>query len=151
MEVIMATAPKLIPFDPKKHKPVDAQSIGLPNSKPGQKATEYEATEIAPDGQVWNIPSVWFSAESGEAVYIANPDIAGRVARMYEEGTGKKFPRFGLAYNGKDKNVGAFNDAEMAARQRSAGGGATQGSLTDSQQKAPIFGEKQRKLLFNSK
>ena len=65
MEVIMATAPKLIPFDPKKHKPVDAQSIGLPNSKPGQKATEYEATEIAPDGQVWNIPSVWFSAESG--------------------------------------------------------------------------------------
>jgi len=82
---------------------------------------------------------------------IANPDIAGRVARMYEEGTGKKFPRFGLAYNGKDKNVGAFNDAEMAARQRSAGGGATQGSLTDSQQKTPLVGQKQKKLLFNSK
>jgi hypothetical protein len=66
-------------------------------------------------------------------------------------GLARSFPGFGLAYNGKDKNVGAFNDAEMAARQRSAGGGATQGSLTDSQQKLRLVGKKQRKLLFNSK
>ena len=37
-----------IPFDPKKHKPVDAVSLGLPNAKEGMNATEYLASEPSP-------------------------------------------------------------------------------------------------------
>lgn len=136
----MVDAPKLIPFDPKKHKPVDAKSIGIPGAKAGDVATEYSATEVSPDGQVWNIPTVWFDAQSGRAVYVADRAAAGDLASKYERSTGNKFPRFGVAYNGQKENTAAFDKAVSAAEKRSSGGGAQQGALTD-------FG-KRTKLLF---
>ena len=123
--------PKLVPFDPKKHKAVDAVSLGIPNAQVGEKATEYEATEVSPDNQVWNIPTIRFDVVSGQAALLP-VETASRVAAGYEQMTGKKFPRFGPAYIGNSKNVSAFNLGATTAEKRSSGGGATQGSLTDS-------------------
>ena len=128
--------PELIPYDPKKHKPVDAVELGLPGAEPGMKATEFEASENSPDGRVWNIPQVWFDAGSGKAVYLKG-DEAWEQAKAYEEATGNKFPRF------KD-----FASAVDAAKARSAGGGAQQGSLATK----PMLRPKPRPLLkFESK
>ena len=43
----------LEPFNSKKHKPVDTAG--------GSKATEYLASENAPEGKgyFWNIPTIW--------------------------------------------------------------------------------------------
>ena len=59
-----------IPFDPKKHKPVDAVSLGLPGAKPGQNATEFLASEKSPEGGGWNIPTIWFNEETGKPLIL---------------------------------------------------------------------------------
>lgn len=127
----------LVPYDPEKHKPVDAVELGLPGAEPGMKATEFEASENSPDGRVRNIPQIWFDAESGEAVYLEG-DRAWDEAKSYEERTGSKFPRFNN-----------FASAVEAAKKRSAGGGAQQGALA----KKPILRPKLRPplLKFESK
>jgi len=102
-----------IPFDPKKHKPVDAVSLGLPNAKKGMDATEFLASEKSPEGGVWNIPTIWFNEKTGEPTYFKNIDRAWNEAKAYEEKTGKKFPRFKTlplavaAAEGRSKKGGA--------------------------------------------
>ena len=102
-----------VPFDPKKHKPVDAGS--------GKKMTEFLATEIAGDGQV---------------VDLSSPDDRGtatQLAKQYEAATGKKFPRFGKAFDANgDKIIGNFKKGSTTAQQRSNAGGATRRSLIGS-------------------
>ena len=78
--------PKLIPFDPSKHEPVD---LGL-----GGLSTEYLASEYAPSNGVWNIPTIWFNSETNEPVYFENIDEAWEISRAYELSTGNMFPRF---------------------------------------------------------
>ena len=77
------------PFDPKKHKPQDI--IGGPNHRHGP-STEITITEMSPDGNVWNIPTVWFTPDGrGHRV---EPQQAQYLAQRYEQETGRKFPRF---------------------------------------------------------
>ena len=113
-----------IPFDPKKHKPVDAVSLGLPGAKPGQKATEFLASEKAPDGGAWNIPTIWFNEKTGEPTYFENIDTAWNKAKAYEERTGKKFPRFETlplavaAAKGRSKRGGATKEELVTGKPR---------------------------------
>lgn len=108
----------LVPFNPRKHKPVDAVSLGIPNAKKGDDATEYLASERSPEGNAWNIPTVWFNEETGKPIYFRNINRAWDEAKAYEERTGKKFPRF--------KTIPL---AVAAAEKRSKQGGATRKSL----------------------
>lgn len=100
---------ELIPFDPKKHKPIVA-----PN---GMKTTERLASEDSPDGKFWNIPTVWFDSETGKPKLLPARK-AWSTAASYEERTGKKFPRFD-----------SIPAAVAAAKSRSSKGGATSKSL----------------------
>jgi len=99
----------LVPFDPKKHKAID-----LPG---GGKATEYLASEKSPEGTAWNIPQIWFDAETNEPKFLKG-DKAWDEAKAYEDRTGKKFPRY--------KTI---KQAVAAAEKRSASGGASRKSL----------------------
>lgn len=99
----------LIPFDPKKHKPIVA-----PN---GMKTTERLASEESPDGKVWNIPTVWFDSETGKPKLLP-ASKAWSAAASYESRTGKKFPRFD-----------SIDAAVSAAKARSNRGGAEKKSL----------------------
>jgi hypothetical protein len=99
----------LEPFNPKKHKAVD---VGR-----GGPSTELLATEYAPDGSVWNIPTLWWDKE-GRPVVIDRPDDAMRVADEYERATGTKFPRFKSIDHGIE-----------AAKKRSKKGGGGSGFL----------------------
>ena len=76
---------RLEPFDPKKHKPI--RTVG------DRYATEYLASEDAPDNGAWNIPTIWFNTETKEPVFLKG-DKAWNTAFEYEKETGKKFPRF---------------------------------------------------------
>lgn len=105
----------LVPFDPKKHK-----AIALPG---GGKATEYLASEHSPEGAAWNIPQIWFDAESGKPQFLKG-DQAWDEAKSYEERTGNKFPRY--------KTI---EQAVSAAKKRSAAGGASEKSLINRNQK----------------
>jgi len=98
----------LEPFDPKKHKPKDIGKGGL--------TTEYLITEYDSDGQVWNIPSVWWDDE-GNPLEM-KPELAQQLAADHEKQTGKRFPRF--------KSLG---DGVAAAKKRSKRGGATKEPL----------------------
>ena len=102
----------LIPFDPKKHKPV--KTVG------GGSSTEYLASEQSPEGTAWNIPTIWFDSATGKPKYLEG-DKAWNEAESYEKRTGKKFPRY--------KTI---NDAVSAAKSRSKKGGATKGGLAQS-------------------
>lgn len=95
----------LEPFDPKKHKPVD---VGR-----GGPSTELLATEYAPDGTIWNIPTLWWSKD-GKPVPIDRIEDAVKVADEYERLTGKRFPRFD-----------SIDAGIAAAKKRSKKGGAT--------------------------
>lgn len=99
----------LIPFDPKKHKPIVA-----PN---GMKTTERLISEDSPDGKVWNIPTVWFDSETGKPRLLP-AQKAWSVAALYEKTTGRFFPRY--------ENIPA---AVAAAKARSNRDGALGGSL----------------------
>jgi hypothetical protein len=101
---------RLEPFDPKKHKPI--RTVG------DRYATEYLASEDAPDNGAWNIPTIWFNTETKEPVFLEG-DKAWNTAFEYEKETGKKFPRF------KDKPT-----AVKAAEKRSDKGGASEKKLT---------------------
>jgi len=101
----------LVPFDPETMKPKD---VGL-----GGPSTEYLVTQEAPDGKVWNIPSIWWTPD-GEPVQVPE-DVAARLAYQYEkqfEGRGQ-FPRF------DDIDTAVEN-----AKERSKSGGA---------EKSPLF------------
>jgi hypothetical protein len=67
------------PFDPEKHSPI--QTAGQ------STATEYTSTTESPDGDVWNIPQIWFSVETGEPV-LKTGDDAWAAAYEYEKQTG---------------------------------------------------------------
>mgnify|MGYP003113456761 FL=1 len=116
-----------VPFDPKKHKPVDAGS--------GKKMTEFLATEIAEDGQVFNHPTVWF-AQNGQVVDLSSPDDRGtatQLAKQYEAATGKRFPRFGKAFDADGNKIKEnFKKGSTTAQRRSNAGGATRRSLIGS-------------------
>ncbi len=99
----------LSPYDPKKNK---ARDIGL-----GGPSTEYLATEYAPDGSVWNYPTIWWGKD-GNPVLLSAED-AYNMAIEYEAATGKRFPR----YN-------ALGPAVFSAQNRSALGGADNGPIT---------------------
>jgi len=117
----------LEPFDPKKHKPIP--TVG------NRYATEYLASENAPDNGAWNIPTIWFDTETKEPVFLSETkeeinkdgtvtkyfsnDKAWNAAFEYEKETGKKFPRF------KD-----IPSAVEAAEKRSNKGGASEKKLT---------------------
>lgn len=118
---------KLEPFDPKKHKPIS--TVG------NRYATEYLASENAPDNGAWNIPTIWFDTKTKEPVFLSETkeeinedgtvtkyfsnDKAWNAAFEYEKETGKKFPRF------KD-----IPSAVEAAEKRSNKGGASEKKLT---------------------
>ena len=99
------------PFDPKKHKPV--QTAGQ------SYATEYLASEKVPEGKgkFFNIPTIWFDKETKEPLLFGK-DRAINEAILYENRTGKKFPR----YSSQEK-------AEEAAKKRSQKGGASKETL----------------------
>lgn len=99
----------LEPFDPKKHK---QQDVGR-----GGPSTELLATEYAPDGSVWNIPTLWWSKE-GKPIVVDRIDDAVKLADEYERATGKKFPRFQ-----------SIDDGIAAAKKRSKKGGANTGYI----------------------
>ena len=99
----------LEPFDPAKHKPTDVGRGGL--------STELLMTEYAPDGHVWNIPSLWWTKE-GKPLVVDRPEDAVSMAEEYERLTGKKFPRF--------KSI---EEGIIAAKKRSKKGGASTGYL----------------------
>ncbi len=99
----------LEPFDPKKHKAVD---VGR-----GGPSTELLATEFAPDGSVWNIPTLWWSKD-GKPVVIDRIEDAVKVADEYERATGKRFPRFE-----------SIDHGILAAKKRSKKGGGGGGYL----------------------
>ena len=101
----------LIPFNPRVHKPIQ-----MPD---GSIMTERTATEYVDgnSGQVWNIPTIWFDANTNKGVEV-DLDRAMGLAHEYEQRTGNKFPRFN-----------SIEDAVSSAQQRSESGGATQGSL----------------------
>jgi hypothetical protein len=100
--------PMFEPYDPAKHQP---QDLGL-----GGMSTEYTATQNAPDGGFWNIPTIWYT-QQGEA-QLLDPKDAQALAQMYEQQTGRRFPRY------ETPEIGAER-----AMHRSAMGGATQGRL----------------------
>ena len=99
----------LEPFDPKKHKPTDVGKGGL--------STEYLATEYAPDGSVWNIPTLWWTKE-GKPMLLDRIEDAVAVADEYERKSGKRFPRFK-----------SLDEGVAAAKKRSKAGGATHNFL----------------------
>jgi|TARA_R110000796_G_scaffold87035_1_gene188115 hypothetical protein len=99
----------LVPFDPKKHKPIS--TVG------GRTATEYLISETAPDGGAWNIPQIWFDSKTNKPKLLTG-DKAWNEAADYEKKTGKKFPRFE-----------SIDKAVEVAKKRSKGGGATKKSL----------------------
>ena len=72
----------LVPFNPKKHKP-----IKLPG---GGKATEYLASETSPEGTAWNIPQIWFDSETNEPRFLKG-DKAWDEAQAYEKEPEKNF------------------------------------------------------------
>jgi len=111
---------ELIPFDPRVHKPIQTPD--------GSIMTERTATEYVDgnSGQVWNIPTIWFDANTNKGVEV-DLDRAIGLAHEYERRTGNEFPRF--------KTI---EDAVSAAQQRSQSGGATQGSLAK-QEKTSIM------------
>ena len=98
-----------VPFNPSIHKP---QDLGL--GEKGQLSTEFVSTMDAPNGGVWNIPTVWFD-EDGVGKHF-DEQTAGRLAYEYEKQRTKEgqFPR--------------FNDIDSAVKtaiERSKQGGAT--------------------------
>ncbi len=99
----------LIPFDPKKHKPI--KTVG------NNYATEYLASEKSPEGKAWNIPQIWFDSKTNKAKLLTG-DSAWNAAKDFEDRTGKKFPRFET-----------IELAVKAAEARSKKGGATKKSL----------------------
>ena len=104
--------PNLIPFDPETMKP---QDIGF-----GQPSTEILISEDSPEGQVWNIPSLWWSPE-GNPTYVS-PRTAARLAYTYEKENDVKLPRF---------PKGAYKEASEAAQESSSVGGATNRKLAN--------------------
>jgi hypothetical protein len=107
------------PFDPEKHDPI--QTAGQ------STATEYTSTTESPDGDVWNIPQIWFSVETGEPV-LKTGDDAWAAAYEYEKQTGKMFPRFN-----------SIPEAESAAQSRSDQGGASEQPLAR-MDGGPVYG-----------
>jgi hypothetical protein len=107
------------PFDPEKHSPI--QTAGQ------STATEYTSTTESPNGDVWNIPQIWFSVETGEPV-LKTGDDAWAAAYEYEKQTGKMFPRFN-----------SIPEAESAAQSRSDQGGASEQPLAR-MDGGPVYG-----------
>ena len=107
------------PFDPEKHDPI--QTAGQ------STATEYTSTTESPDGDVWNIPQIWFSVETGEPA-LKTGDDAWAAAYEYEKQTGKMFPRFN-----------SIPEAESAAQSRSDQGGASEQPLAR-MDGGPVYG-----------
>ncbi len=100
----------LRPFNPED---------GVPRqNEDGTQSTELTAT-IEMDGQVALVPTLYFD-RAGNAVDIGElgPEGVAEVALLYEEISGKQFPRFSTEA-----------EANEFAKQRSQGGGATKAPL----------------------
>lgn len=98
----------LVPFDPSRFQPRQ--------NADGSVSTELTATEDAPDGGYWNIPTLWFDS-AGKPHELSVQEASNR-AKAYEQQTGRRFPRY--------KSV---QEGEAAATARSAAGGAQGGRL----------------------
>jgi hypothetical protein len=113
-----------VPYDPSKHSPVELEG--------GMKMTERLATEVSADGQVFNHPTLWFT-QDGEPLDLTSQDareVATSLAMQYEAATGKRFPRFGKAFDQDGvKLMQNFELGARTARARSDKGGATRRSL----------------------
>jgi hypothetical protein len=103
------------------------RSIALYKLRVKARATEYTSTTESPDGDVWNIPQIWFSVETGEPV-LKTGDDAWAAAYEYEKQTGKMFPRFN-----------SIPEAESAAQSRSDQGGASEQPLAR-MDGGPVYG-----------
>ena len=80
----------------------------------GSRSTEISLTEKI-DGHRTNIPSLWMS---GGLIIELSPDDAVRPARLWQQSSGKSFPRFE-----------SMEAAVTAAKARSDRGGVGSGSL----------------------
>ncbi|MDF2143197.1 hypothetical protein [Paenirhodobacter sp. CAU 1674] len=101
--------PPFAPFDPMKNTARD--------NGDGSFSTEIVITTESPDGQIWNIPSLWWR-EDGTSIELPQ-EQAIALARRYEQTSGKRFPRF--------KTI---SEAEQAAVRRSDAGGGLHGAIT---------------------
>ena len=80
------------------------------------KMTERLATEVSADGQVFNHPTLWFT-QDGEPLDLTSQDareVATSLAMQYEAATGKRFPRFGTAFD--QDGVKLMQNFELGAR-----------------------------------
>lgn len=101
--------PSLRPFDPKRDKPRA--------NADGSYSTEILRTVQTPTGWA-NVPGLWWGEDGPAELGDYSDDELARLALSYEKDSGSTFPRFNTV-----------NEAESAAKNRSAKGGATQGSL----------------------
>lgn len=90
----------------------------------GSHSTEITMTAQTPEGDWVIIPSLWMAPRApgngqGGPIRLTNEDGAWQTAQRYEETTGVRFPRYA-----------SLEEAETAAEDRSAGGGAAQGALS---------------------
>ena len=103
----------LVPFDPKVHK---AQDLGL--GEKGSVSTEFLVTMDAPNGGVWNIPSIWFN-EDGKA-QVFDEQTSARLAFEHEKGSAGK---------GQFHRFNDIDSAVNSAIARSKAGGASKTPL----------------------
>jgi GH24 family phage-related lysozyme (muramidase) len=101
--------PSLRPFDASQDKPRQ--------NSDGSVSTEITRTVETPQGWA-NVPSLWWRNGQPEDFGHLNDDQLANMAQGYEGESGKTFPRYKT-----------LDEAEAAAKARSAGGGASQGSL----------------------
>lgn len=84
----------------------------------GTRSTERLRTVPMPDGSWANVPSLWMGDDGQPFDFGADEDSISAYADLVERMVGKKFPRFRNAEEGI-----------AAAKKRSDGGGAFQGSI----------------------
>lgn len=98
-------------------RPYDRR-VDRPRQNPnGSYSTEITRTVETPNGWA-NVPSLYWNQKGSQDFGQFNDDQLAQLAAQYESQSGSRFPRYG-----------SLNEAEAAAEQRSAGGGALQGQL----------------------
>lgn len=102
---------ELRPFDPQQDQP---------RANPdGTMSTELTRTVQTPTGWA-NVPSLWWNEAGPTDLGSYTDDQLAELALAFEQRAGRPFPRFA-----------SIQEAEAAAKVRSAAGGGTQGSLLD--------------------
>lgn len=113
-EDIRRSPPRIRPFDPEQDEP-----RLNPNKS---RSSEIIRTVQMDNGEITNVPSLWWERNSGEPVDLTgtSDDFLAALATRYERETGDQFPRFKT-----------FAEGNASSLKRSAAGGATQGKITD--------------------